>query len=290
MAFDRENTAAMPLNTPYGSSDRDTPLLAKKKGPRRGMGIDEIRARTALSRPHFAPKEDEVVTLPSDLLEIDMPDVTVELSPGLSVTFSPYDFLPNGNSAPEVQELSLPDDLIFFYHRGQVSRVDSIGDRESLLNMLRDIPFVFVLQIDKNLPVPQDWISTLEGLENFFDNKFYFVCINAKMQSSGMLYVQGKLDSFFELSHTGNCVAHGDLLRRMLIERINLSSAVPKSQADIKVLVSLVMNGDEGKGRRDDRVAGVGEVPKPDLSSLPKVNERALDGWLSTGTLRPRER
>lgn len=288
MAFGRENAATMALDDTLRRADYDTPLVARSNKVGK-MGMAEIMKWAASSRPYFTPKVDQAIELPDDLLEIDMPDVEVELSPGLRVTYSPFDFLPDDFSDPDVTNFSLPSDSIFFYRRGVMSKTDSFENRESLLSVLREFPFVFVLQIDKGLPIPQNWISTMEILEDFFSQKFHFVCVNAKMPSSGMLYINGKLDSFFELEHTGSYIAHGDLLRDMLIERVNLSLDISKDRSCTRNQISLVMGGEAGDAI-PDRADDDNGVPKPDLSSLPKADDRAIDGWLGNGTLGSREK
>lgn len=279
MAFGRENAATMALDDTLRRADYDTPLVARSNKVGK-MGMAQIMSWAESSRPYFTPTVDEAIELPDDLLEVDMPDVKVELSPGLSVTYSPFDFFPDGFSESDLSDFFLPNDLIFFYQRGVISRTGGFENRDSLLNVLREFPFVFVLQIDKNLPVPRNWISTMEILEDFFDQKFHFVCINAKIPSSGMLYINGKLDSFFELEHTGNYIAHGDLLRDTLIARINLSLGVCQNREDTKQQIALAMGTDTSSNPPD-------EVAKPDLSSLPEFKDIAIEGWLVGGNFEP---
>lgn len=222
------------------------PLLSDRSLRRRRISVEAIQRLTGVFRlePEAAPIDVSSYAMTDDATEPPEEYVTFNVAPGgmFSAVSVPRSSI-FADAMEVVTSYDFPDDLIFSYRRGEIPHTEAFKTSESFARMLQKIPAVFVLQIQKGMPAPATWISTLRQLKRRYQRKFHFVCVNTvDAPSSGMLYINGKVDSFFDFLHNSSLISSPQLLDHRITERIALSGIV----GDVRRAVSSTLNDASG--------------------------------------------
>ncbi len=241
-----------------------------------------------------------LLNLPSQSDDIQEPGNTfIQLSPHMAVEIiAPTDDASDDHA--DDTAFPFPDDLVFFYRTTIDPTAGTLFHKESLFQF----PAVFVLRIQKNLPIPENWITSLQRIKDHYPQRFLYICIHTiDAPSSGTLYIDGKIDCFLELTHTKLFVSHGELLGANILERITKSSClVGRFQSAVHTAVSDVICDTPATAVVEtpaptvptsaivaDNVPAPPPAPRePDHPILPRITTSDLDQWFIHGKPLPR--